>query len=61
VLPGLVTVLGGHQAARTIHFFTTLGLVGFLVVHVFMVYRAGFVRRTRAMVTGELAEVEGER
>lgn len=61
VLPGLVTALGGHQSARTIHFFSTLLLVGFLFVHVAMVCRAGFVRRTRAMITGSLGEVEAGR
>ena len=55
--PGLVTRLGGHQSARTIHFFTTLLLFGFFVVHVLMVWRAGFFRRTRAMITGQLGEV----
>lgn len=56
VVPGLVTSLGGHQSARTIHFFTTFVLLGFVFVHVFMVWRAGFIRRTRAMITGEPAE-----
>jgi len=57
VFPRLVTLLGGHQSARTIHFFTTLALVGFLIVHVFMVWRAGFVRLTRAMITGSWEKV----
>ena len=56
--PGLVTSFGGHQSARTIHFFATLSLVGFLLVHVLMVWRAGFVRRTRAMITGQLGDVQ---
>jgi thiosulfate reductase cytochrome b subunit len=50
--PFLVNVLGGHQSARTIHFFGTLFLVLFLLVHVLMVYLAGFCKRTRAMITG---------
>ena len=58
VFPGFAQSVGGHQSARTIHFFGTLLLVGFLVVHVWMVYRAGFVLRTRAMITGQLSGPE---
>jgi len=50
--PGAMTVFGGQQSARTIHFFGTLILVFFLLVHVVMVYVAGFRNRMRAMVTG---------
>ncbi|MBM3812782.1 MAG: hypothetical protein FJW20_14240 [Acidimicrobiia bacterium] len=52
--PFTVTVFGGQQSARTIHFFVTLALVVFVVGHVVMVYRAGFVKRTRAMITGRM-------
>ena len=52
VFPAMVTVLGGHQCARTIHFFGAVVLVLFVVVHVAMVWRAGFIRRTGAMITG---------
>jgi len=51
--PFLVNAVGGHQSARTLHFFDTLFLVVFLVVHVVMVYRAGFRDRMRAMFTGK--------
>jgi thiosulfate reductase cytochrome b subunit len=37
VFPALVTVLGGQQSARTIHFAVTCLIVLFLVVHVAMV------------------------
>jgi thiosulfate reductase cytochrome b subunit len=50
--PFLVTVLGGHQSARTLHFFTTVFLVVFVVVHILMVYLAGFRDRLRGMITG---------
>jgi len=50
--PWSVTLLGGQQSARTIHFFVTLALVLFLVVHVLMVILAGFWSRTGAMITG---------
>jgi thiosulfate reductase cytochrome b subunit len=52
VFPALVTVLGGQQSARTIHFFVADFLFLFLLVHVTMVYLAGFRRRVQAMVTG---------
>jgi len=50
--PATVTVFGGQQSARTIHFFGTVFLILFLLVHIMMVYRAGFRNRTRAMITG---------
>ena len=51
-VPSAVTSLGGRQSARTLHFVVTILLMLFLFVHVTMVYRAGFVRRVRAMITG---------
>jgi len=51
-LPATVTVLGGQQSARTIHFFVSLALLLFLLVHVVMVCLAGFRSRIRAMITG---------
>jgi thiosulfate reductase cytochrome b subunit len=50
--PWCVTLLGGRQSARTIHFFVSLALVLFLFVHVAMVFLAGFWSRTGAMITG---------
>jgi thiosulfate reductase cytochrome b subunit len=55
VFPFLVTVFGGQQSARTIHFFISVALVLFLVVHIAMVCLAGFKNRTRAMITGHSA------
>ena len=52
VFPTLVSVLGGQQSARTIHFFVAGFLVLFLLVHVAMVCLAGFTNRVRAMITG---------
>jgi thiosulfate reductase cytochrome b subunit len=54
-IPSAVTVLGGRQSARTIHFFVSGFLVLFLFVHVLMVYLAGFRNRVRAMITGRPA------
>ena len=50
--PFLVNVLGGHQSARTVHFLDTLFLVLFLLLHILMVYLAGFRARMRGMITG---------
>jgi thiosulfate reductase cytochrome b subunit len=52
VFPAAVSVLGGQQSARTIHFFVTLFLVAFLLVHLIMIALAGFRNRMRAMITG---------
>jgi len=54
VFPVLATGLGGQQSARTIHFFLADALFLFLLAHVTMVFRAGFVRHVRAMITGRL-------
>src|SRR5580700_7091265 len=53
--PWSVTLLGGRQSARTIHFFVSLALVLFLFVHVAMVCLAGFWNRTGAMISGRTA------
>jgi len=53
--PAAVAVLGGQQSARTIHFFVSVLLVLFLVVHVAMVCLTGFRERLRAMITGRPA------
>ena len=50
--PFTVTVFGGQQSARTLHFFATVFLVLFLLVHVVEVWRAGFRSRMRPMLTG---------
>jgi thiosulfate reductase cytochrome b subunit len=54
-VPWPVELLGGRQSARTLHFFVSVLLVLFLLVHVFMVYLAGFRTRMRGMITGRLA------
>jgi thiosulfate reductase cytochrome b subunit len=55
-VPFAVNILGGQQSARTLHFFLTWALVLFLLVHIFMVFLAGFRNRMRAMITGRAAE-----
>ena len=51
-VPSTVTVLGGRQSARTLHFLVSVLLVGFLLVHVAMIWFAGFGTRVMAMITG---------
>ena len=56
--PRTVIALGGRQSARTLHFFISGALLLFVVVHVAMVYLAGFKSRMRAMITGRAVEEE---
>ena len=42
VVPAVVTVFGGQQSARTIHFFAACALTLFVVMHVVLVWQAGF-------------------
>jgi thiosulfate reductase cytochrome b subunit len=60
VFPATVNLLGGQQSARTLHFFVTLALVLFLLVHVGMVWFAGFKSRMRAMITGSAAKPDAK-
>ena len=55
VFPILATVCGGQQSARTIHFFVSVLLVLFLLIHILMVWRAGFRNRMRGMITSGAA------
>ena len=50
--PSAVTLLGGQQSARTIHFFVSVFLFLFLVVHIMMICLAGLTNRMRAMING---------
>src|SRR5437867_6014571 len=52
VFPILATALGGHQSARTLHFVCVVLLLLFVMVHILMIYLAGFWRTVRAMITG---------
>lgn len=56
--PWIVTALGGTQSARTLHFFDSIALTLFVLCHVLMVARAGFLRRMRAMTLGRPARKE---
>ena len=55
VFPSAVAALGGQQSARTIHFFVSVFLFLFLLIHIAMIFLAGFGNRMRAMITGRAA------
>jgi thiosulfate reductase cytochrome b subunit len=54
-VPWAVNILGGQQSARTLHFFVTILLVLFLLVHVIAVSASGFRNRMRGMISGRSA------
>jgi len=59
-LSPLTQFLGGYTVCRFLHFWLMIGFLGFFVVHVLQVIRAGW-NNFRAMVTGkELAPIETE-
>ena len=50
--PWLPTILGGRQAARTIHFVACFSFIGFILIHVFQVIMTGFFNNICSMITG---------
>jgi thiosulfate reductase cytochrome b subunit len=54
-IPATVSLLGGRQSARTIHFFASVALFVFLLLHVVLVSLAGFWSRVRTMITGQMS------
>ena len=48
----LLDLLGGRQSARTLHFISASLIVGFIVIHVGLVFWTGFLNNMRAMITG---------
>lgn len=50
--PWLLSIFGGRQAARTIHFISCFSFVGFIVIHVSEVMLTGFFNNVRSMITG---------
>ena len=55
ILPWLVTLFGGRQSARTIHFIAANLIVLFIFVHVAMVLLVGPINELRSMITGKFA------
>ena len=52
VAPLLLSLFGGRQSARTIHFISANLIVLFVIVHVVEVFLAGVVNEVRSMITG---------
>jgi Ni/Fe-hydrogenase b-type cytochrome subunit len=52
LFPSLVSLFGGRQSMRTLHFFIAWALVAFVFVHVFEVIVNGFWNNVRSMITG---------
>jgi thiosulfate reductase cytochrome b subunit len=50
--PWLLTIFGGRQSARTIHFIACFSFVAFIVIHVGQVMLTGFFNNIRSMTTG---------
>jgi thiosulfate reductase cytochrome b subunit len=58
-VPLAVRLLGGQQSARSLHFLVTILLVLFLLVHIIMIFVAGFRSRMGAMITGKVVAGKG--
>lgn len=61
VFPILATSIGGHQSARTLHFCFASFVLIFLIVHIAMLFVAGFRGHVQAMITGRLPEERAPR
>jgi thiosulfate reductase cytochrome b subunit len=51
--PWLLTLFGGYQSARSVHFLLAVTLVLFVAAHVMMVVKSGFGRQLRGMTLGD--------
>jgi thiosulfate reductase cytochrome b subunit len=51
--PVLVSMWGGTQSARTIHFLASIALELFLIVHLLMVILTGFKQNMKAIIIGK--------
>jgi thiosulfate reductase cytochrome b subunit len=52
--PVVVNSFGGRQSARTLHFFISGFLLLFVIIHIAMIFMAGFTSRMRAMLSGRI-------
>ncbi|RST30614.1 DUF4405 domain-containing protein [Sphingomonas ginkgonis] len=59
--PWLLTLLGGRQSARSLHFIVAMAILGFIVVHLLMVLLAGPINEVRSMITGRYKLPEDQR
>jgi len=53
--PWLLSLFGGRQSARTIHFLSAMTVVAFIAIHLIMVVLAGPINELRSMITGRYA------
>ena len=61
--PWLLTVFGGRQSARSLHFILAWSIVGFVAIHLIAVLAAGPINEIGSMITGRYAiepEIEPE-
>lgn len=56
--PFLLTMFGGRQSARTVHFIACFSFVGYTAAHLFMVATTGLWNNLRSMVAGRY-RIEG--
>jgi thiosulfate reductase cytochrome b subunit len=59
--PWLLTLFGGRQAARALHFLLATYLVLFVIVHLVMVVLSGPINNMRSMITGRYRIKEAQR
>ncbi len=52
VLNWFLTLVGGRQSARTLHFVVTFALVAFVIVHLFEVLITGALNNLRSIISG---------
>jgi thiosulfate reductase cytochrome b subunit len=55
IAPWLLSLFGGRQSARTLHFLSASGLTAFVFVHLVEVVLAGPFNEVRSMITGRFA------
>lgn len=58
--PWLLSLFGGRQSARTLHFICALIVVLFIIVHLAMVVLAGPLNELRSMITGRYVLPSGK-
>jgi thiosulfate reductase cytochrome b subunit len=59
--PWLVSLFGGRQSARAVHFLAATWLVLFVFIHIVMVLVSGVLNNMRSMITGRYAIEEESR
>ena len=58
--PWLLTITGGRQSARSLHFIGMALIAGFILVHLALVILAGPINEVRSMITGRWTLPEDE-